>query len=321
MTAARPFTPPRCDLRDFPRMSIDIPRLFSSGFNASASRAPLAWMVGHKLWYRSWHQVPAASLPDDDEELCHLAELGFDLRTFRKAKPLAMRGWLLCSDGRLYHPVVAAAALEAWLEKLNQRIKSGTGNAQRWNTPYDRAADEAEIAQALDCLRVLNPQSKAFARAGHRASLRAGTGTPKSVPDASHRHPTGTATGTPKDVPVHSLKRGRGRGRISSTEAKASGAEAPPMDGIDPAKQVFDLGVEVLTGGGVSERNARAQLGKWRQEFGDGVVLEVLLAARAGAKSDPNGWIEGCWRQRRVDVEGGVKLAGPRGMTPVRSPC
>lgn len=65
-----PLTPPDCDLRDFGRIMIDITRLFGSSFNAKASRHPLAWMLGHKLWYRSWHQLPAASLPDDDDELC-----------------------------------------------------------------------------------------------------------------------------------------------------------------------------------------------------------------------------------------------------------
>ena len=63
-----PLTPPGCDLRDFPKPMIDIPRLFASGFNGTASRNPLAWMIGHKLWYRSWHQVPAGSLPDYDDE-------------------------------------------------------------------------------------------------------------------------------------------------------------------------------------------------------------------------------------------------------------
>ncbi|UAK25849.1 YdaU family protein [Sphingomonas nostoxanthinifaciens] len=100
---------------------IDITRLFGSTFNAKASRNPLAWMLGHKLWYRSWHQVPAASLPDDDDELCYLAELGFDRVTWDSARELAMHGWERCSDGRLYHPVVAEAAREAWDRKLKKR--------------------------------------------------------------------------------------------------------------------------------------------------------------------------------------------------------
>jgi hypothetical protein len=116
-----PLTPPDCDLRDFGRIMIDIGRLFGSSFNAKASRNPIAWMIGHKLWYRSWHQMPAASLPDDDDELCYLAELGFDRVTWDNARDLAMHGWIKCSDGRLYHRVVADEALQAWGRKLKKR--------------------------------------------------------------------------------------------------------------------------------------------------------------------------------------------------------
>lgn len=154
MTA--PLTPAGCDLRDFPKLMIDVPRLFASGFNATASRNPLAWMIGHKLWYRSWHQVPAGSLPADDDELCHLAELGFDLKSFNKAKALAMRGWVLCDDGRLYHPVVCEAALESWQEKLRQRLSSGSGNEKRWGVAFDPAPVAKDLADLIECLERLN---------------------------------------------------------------------------------------------------------------------------------------------------------------------
>lgn len=163
-----PMVPPDCDLRDFPKMMIDIGRIFASTFNSSASRNPLAWMVAHKLWYRSWHQVPAASLPNDDEDLCHLAELGLDMRSFKKTKPLAMRGWVLCSDGRLYHPVVAEEALGAWIGKLKQRIASGAGNAKRYNNPFDQRPIDAQINVALTMLSALNPQSRALQKGRRR---------------------------------------------------------------------------------------------------------------------------------------------------------
>jgi hypothetical protein len=191
-----PLTPPDCDLRDFQRMMVDIGRLFGSSFNASASRNPLAWMVGHKLWYRSWHQVPAASLPDDDAELCHLAELGFDLKGFRAARPLAMRGWIKCSDGRLYHKVVAEVALESWLEKLAQRLSSGAGNAKKYGYGFDRAPIEAQIAIAADMLIRIAPSSKAIGKLKRRASQQAPVGSPAGTPDAVPMHSQETETGT-----------------------------------------------------------------------------------------------------------------------------
>lgn len=128
-----PLTPADCDLRDFSRIMIDVNRLLGSSFNAKASRNPLAWMLGHKLWYRSWHQVPAASLPDDDDELCYLAELGFDRVSWDSVKAIAMHGWIKCNDGRLYHPVVAEAACDAWQRKLDKRYNTECARIKKHN--------------------------------------------------------------------------------------------------------------------------------------------------------------------------------------------
>jgi hypothetical protein len=207
-----PMTPAECDLRDFPRIMIDVSRLFHSSFNATASGTPLAWMVGHKLWYRSWHQVPAASLPDDDAELCHLAELGSDLKGFRRIKALAMRGWIKCSDGKLYHPVVAEAALDSWICKLQQRISSNSGNARRYGTPFDPAPLKLQIATATAMLSSIAPHSKSLPRLRRRQAqadadgIAGGSagGTPSGrlsgsgsgFPSGSQETETGTGTGT-----------------------------------------------------------------------------------------------------------------------------
>jgi hypothetical protein len=133
MTLPVPPTPAESDLRDFAKIMIDIPRLMGSQFNAIASRNPLAWMIGHKLWYRAWHQVPAGSLPDDDDQLCHLAELGFDIKSFRKAKTIALHGWFRCSDGRLYHATVSEAVNKAWRQKLEQRWRTECARIRKAN--------------------------------------------------------------------------------------------------------------------------------------------------------------------------------------------
>jgi hypothetical protein len=83
-----PFTPPDCDLQDFPRMMIDIPRLFASEFDATATDSE--WRCGVTLWLRSFHQVPAASLPDDDVQLARLCGLGRDVRSWRKSRDGAL---------------------------------------------------------------------------------------------------------------------------------------------------------------------------------------------------------------------------------------
>ena len=107
-----PLTPPDCDLRDFGFMPLDIVRLFGSRFHAIADDAE--WRAGVTLWAKSFHQVPAASVPDDDVELCRLAELGRDMKQWKKVRAVATHGWVKCSDGRLYHPTVAEKANRLW---------------------------------------------------------------------------------------------------------------------------------------------------------------------------------------------------------------
>src|SRR5947209_7876606 len=105
-----PLLPAHVDLRDFPYMPMEVERLFGSEFHAQSNDAE--WRAGMTLWLKSFHQVPAASLPDDDVALARLAELGRNVRSWRRVKSGALRGWVRCRDGRLYHRVVAEKALE-----------------------------------------------------------------------------------------------------------------------------------------------------------------------------------------------------------------
>ena len=91
MTDRAPLTPANCELRDFRRMFIDIPRLSGSEFDATPSDA--AWRAGFNLWMTAWHSVPAASLDDHEASLCKAAGLGRDLRTWRQVREDAMRGY------------------------------------------------------------------------------------------------------------------------------------------------------------------------------------------------------------------------------------
>jgi hypothetical protein len=68
--------------------------------------------------------VPAGSIPDSDEWQAKHAGYKAQGRIapgWRKVKPGALRGWVTCSDGRLYHPVIAEKAVDAWRSKLRQR--------------------------------------------------------------------------------------------------------------------------------------------------------------------------------------------------------
>lgn len=56
------------------------------------------------LWCASYEQVPAGSLPDDDEVLTRICAL--DLDGWMQIRDAALAPWVKCSDGRLYHPVM-----------------------------------------------------------------------------------------------------------------------------------------------------------------------------------------------------------------------
>lgn len=112
-----PLVPEDVDLQDFAYMPLDVRRLRDS--DLAAMETPESCWAAVLLWAASWHQVPAASLPDDDRVLSNLAGYGRVVSEWQKVKEGALRGWVKCSDGRLYHPVVAEKAIEAWGSKLH----------------------------------------------------------------------------------------------------------------------------------------------------------------------------------------------------------
>ena len=146
-----PLVPVDVVLRDFPFFPLDITRLFNSRFHAIASDAE--WRAGVTLWLKSYHQVPAGSLPNDDIELARLAEFGKNLKNFLKIKQVALHGWIECADGRLYHRTVAEKVNEAWTRKQQQRDGARKGNAKRWGTRHSAEESDYKSTSYIDTER------------------------------------------------------------------------------------------------------------------------------------------------------------------------
>lgn len=138
--AQPPLVPPDVDLRDFAFMPLDVVRLRDSDLSASANGEEFRAAV--LLWCAAWHQVPAASLPHDDAILSALAGFGRVVKEWLKVKKGALRGWVLCSDGRLYHPVVAEKARDAWESKKKQRDRTAAARAARLSLSAKGATTE-----------------------------------------------------------------------------------------------------------------------------------------------------------------------------------
>lgn len=114
-----PLVPATCDLRSLPYMPLHVARLRDS--ETSVVTKGDEFRCALLLWSASWHQLPAASLPDDDLLLADLAGFGRVVKEWRKVKAGALRGFVKCSDGRLYHKVVAEVAIDSWGSMLQQR--------------------------------------------------------------------------------------------------------------------------------------------------------------------------------------------------------
>jgi hypothetical protein len=118
---SEPLVPAEVDLRGMTFMPLFGDRLFKSATWIEACPAARIAAV-QLLWHAYAHEVPAASLPDHERVLARHAGLG--LTTFRRVREQAMRGWVKCSDGRLYHPVLAEIAIDSWNTRLAHRARS-----------------------------------------------------------------------------------------------------------------------------------------------------------------------------------------------------
>lgn len=99
------------------------------------------------LWTASWHQVPAASLEDDDEYLCDVAQC--DPKTWPRVRQFVLAGFEKCSDGRLYHHYVAQEANKAWQLFLGQRARTQAATAARKTKQKNVLPDEVPPEQQL----------------------------------------------------------------------------------------------------------------------------------------------------------------------------
>ena len=292
-----PLVPPEVDLRDFPFMPVDIVRLFNSEFHAQADDA--AWRAGFTLWLKSYHQVPAASIPDDDVALARLAELGRDVKGWKRIRTMALRGWVKCSDGRLYHPVVAEKALEGWIQKIAQRKASAAGNASRYDLPFDPKPFEDADAQCRGFLATLTPQSRLLLKRPKKLPARLPVGG-DTAPGGSA---DGSADGTPDALPSGSQETGTGTGTGTGTSKGYSdltvGDTAPPKGppGVDdeplddPKKALYARSDQVVG------RGSGGMTTKLLQAKGGSVPRARAAIEEASVAHNPREYLSGVIRK------------------------
>lgn len=202
-----PLVPAEVDLTDFNFMPLDVRKLRDSRFTATVGGE--AFKAGLLLWGASWHQSPAASLPDDDVELAQLAGFGRVVKEWKKLRAAALYGWVRCSDGRLYHPKIAEKACEAWHSKLMHA--------------YGRMCDrirKANKSRAEAKLKPIGiPDFETWNSGGRSDPL-----PPEQV---------ATSTGIPAENALKGQGQGQGEGQGKEEEARKRASPKCP-EGVDP---------------------------------------------------------------------------------------
>lgn len=138
-----PLVPVEVDLRGYEFMPLYGDRLLNSE----------TWIGGTdeervaalRLWWHAYaKETPAGSLPHSDRFLAQYAGYGDRVKGWVKVRAQAMRNWVKCSDGRLYHPVLAGIVLSAWAMRLSASAKGRHGASKRW----EKHRHDKSIAQA-----------------------------------------------------------------------------------------------------------------------------------------------------------------------------
>lgn len=180
----KPPIPADVDLHDFSFTPIFRTQLFRSAFHAKATDAE--WRAGVTLWLKSWDQMPAGSLPDEDVELCRLAEFGRDKRSWMRVRPIALHGWYKCNDSRLYHRVVAEGVMAAYVRRRAAVEKGKLGASKRWPVIQGGLTDPQQP---------LKLDSSTNGATNAPAIQNGGTGTAQAMPGDSNRQGQGDRQG------------------------------------------------------------------------------------------------------------------------------
>lgn len=282
-----PLTPADCDLRDFQYMELDVRRLRDSEFAAASSGE--AFRAGVLLWCAAWHQVPAASLPDNDTELANLAGFGRVVKEWKKVRLEALNGFVLCADGRLYHAVIAEKAVAAFAAK-----------------------ERHAYSRFLDRLRKENK--------GREKDGKPQFGIPTAEQWKSGAYPHGippASQGGSEGIPAENALRGNGEG----TERRGSGegdiSSVPEGTGADGARSVDQLtkdelwsaGKSLLVQAGLPKAQCGSFVGKLVKDYGDAIVVEAVRAAVVARPADPVEYLKAAC----------MRAAGERANAPPRS--
>lgn len=288
----QPLTPGDCELQDFPFMPLDVARLRDSGL--ASDETPEACWAALLLWAASWHQIPAASMPNNDGWIAKqagYASRGKIAKEWAAVRDGAMRNWVLCADDRWYHPVVSEKARDAWSAKLQQRWRTEMGRIKKHNDRHPGA-------------NVPRPTFEQWVHAGRPS------GQPLHVPSDTQPCPGGQPPSVPGETPSkrqgEGEGEGQGQGQGDSVLDKAAAPAAPAVPTLaappsprkvrSPEEQVksdvWMAAVSVLEHGGCPASQCRTFMGRLVSDYSFPVVREAVEAAVSTQPADAREYLK-----------------------------
>lgn len=283
-----PLVPAEVDLTDFQYMELDVQRLRDSRFAAESE--PEAFRAGVLLWCASWHQVPAASLPNNDRELSNLAGFGRVVKEWRKVREQALALFVLCSDGRLYHRIVAEKAIAAWNSKLQHHYDRARDRLRKLNkqregqglTPLPELSFEAWNAQRL---AAKIPMEKADA----------GAGIPPPAPPPSGGIPAENAL---RGNRTERERRGNGDSSVpTGTDAGASKLTPEQAAALTKA-ELWAAGKSLLLEQKMPAAQCGTFVGKLVKDYDEAIVVDAVRAAVLEQPADAASWLKAACQAR-----------------------
>ncbi|MDO8251425.1 MAG: DUF1376 domain-containing protein [Rhodoferax sp.] len=186
------------------------------------------------------------------------------VKEWMKVRAGALRGFVKCSDGRLYHPVVAEKAREAWQAKLEQRYRTECARIKKHNDRHGTKIEKPEFSEWL--------------------SLGCPQGQPLFVPRDKLACPATVPSETP------SKGQGEGQGQGDSYSVPIGTGSKPPLI-TDPNEIIFGYGLALLTNAGTAEKQARSFLGLQRKLHGDESLIDKLRECAKAKPLQPLEWL------------------------------
>jgi Protein of unknown function (DUF1376) len=143
-----PLISAEIDVSGLPSFMLNTQKLLASELMANTTGEVLNGAL--RLWCMAWQQKPPASLPDNNKVLADFAHMSANV--FKKLKNQVMRGFVLCSDGRWYHPVLVEEARRAYAHRL--RVQKEVERVKKWrhrnDDDQDDTRNDTRIKQADD---------------------------------------------------------------------------------------------------------------------------------------------------------------------------